>query len=201
MRHFSLLAIALCLIAVPSSAQIVNGTFDDGLVGWTLVGPNSIRVFADTTHGNPGACCGFGVSCHFSSLHEGIAQSIECGGDTGQEYCVIDFDYRFSWSNVSQFCHSSATLKVFVDDELVWHESFSGDQNWKRAELTVASGPHALRIYGDGSDETLVYLDNIRATASSVAVEGTTWSRIKTDLFAPRFPSGWTRHVSIPPTN
>lgn len=175
------LAIAGALVlagAFPATAQILNGTFDNGLTGWTVTttGGGSATVF---TNGNPAPGArlwnGFG---HAGSAT--LTQTFNCGGGSDGS-CSLSLDYA-----TDTLYGSNMVVTVTLDNVVMYSANHNGGVTaYTPVQFSVPCGQHTLAISAASTSTSLfsnwmMFVDNVTASCvPPVSTEGSTWSSLK----------------------
>lgn len=175
------LAIAGALVlagAVPATAQILNGTFDNGLTGWTVTttGSGSATIF---TNGNPAPGArlwnGFGQAGSAT-----LTQTFNCGGGSDGS-CSVSLDYA-----TDTLYGSHMVVTVTLDNVVMYIANHNGGVTaYTPVQFSVPCGQHTLAISASSTSTSLfsnwmTYVDNVTASCvPAVSTEGSTWSSLK----------------------
>lgn len=184
MRNWMLnpcLALAGALLlasAVPAAAQIVNGTFDNGLAGWTVTttggGGSSVYSF-----GNPGPSVW--LWNRFDNAGSvTLTQTFDCGGDV-DGMCFLSLEYATDVTG-----GANMFVVVELDNVVVYSANHASTiQAYTPVLFSAPCGPHTLEITA-GSTATwpfanwMMILDNVTASCvPTVPTEVRTWSGLK----------------------
>jgi len=184
MRHAPLalsLAIA-CILALagtaPAAAQILNGTFDNGLTDWTVTttGGSAATVF---TNGNPapGARLWDGFDNAGSAT---LTQTFNCGG-TGDGLCFLSLEYA-----TDTVFGSYMAVTVTLDNVVMYSANHNGGFTaYTPVEFSVPCGQHTVGISAASTRTSIfsswtMYVDNVTASClPPVSTDGSTWSSLK----------------------
>lgn len=185
MRHMHLalsLAIAGVLAltgATPATAQISNGTFDNGLTDWTATTTGGGDVSVSSTNGNPGP----GIWLWNGFDHAGSAtltQTFNCGGN-GDGVCFLSLEYA---TDVTGGTNMAVTVKL--DNVVVYSANHNGTvQTFMPVLFSAPCGPHTIEISAASTNTSLfshwmMIVDNVTASCvPPVATDGSTWSSLK----------------------
>ncbi|MBK7772364.1 MAG: hypothetical protein IPI48_18070 [bacterium] len=165
--------------AAPVAAQILNGTFDNGLADWTVTttGNGAATVF---TNGNPapGARLWNGFSNAGSAA---LTQTFNCGDGTGEGLCFLSLEYATDTTH-----GSNMAVTVTLDNVVVHSASYNGSVTaFTPVQFSVPCGQHTLKISAASSSASLfaswmTFVDNVTAACvPPVSTEGSTWSSLK----------------------
>jgi hypothetical protein len=176
-------ALAILTLALPASAQLINGDFEDPAgIGWGITLPNpdwtgEIRPAG----GNPDGYA-YLMSWYTDPLSEGtglFGQTFDCGDDPAN-VCVITLDYSHGLVDASSL---SGRVVIYIDGVLV-HTSPPVDyQPWTTVTFSVPCGIHLLEMgleVDAGNNAWEACFDNVRAECDdSVPTIDRDWGDIK----------------------
>lgn len=178
-----LLSIAAALLMSPAigAAEVVNGDFEEGETGWTLLPIPNWRVDILPVDGNPGGCARI-LSSDLNSGGTGcvtVAQAFECGSDPGFT-CEITVDYEHFRGLANPL---AARVKIFLDGNLVHTSPPTDKQPWTTVTLSADCGEHVINLcleVDEGDNGWIALFDNVTARCDSpTPSEEGTWGSIK----------------------
>lgn len=185
MRHAPLalsLAIAGALAlagAAPATAQIINGTFDAGLTGWTATttGDGGATVFSNGNPAPGARLWNWGNASGSATL----TQTFECGGGA-EGLCFLSLEYATDVTG--GVTNMAVTVKL---DNVVMYSAIHNSTvaTYSPVLFSAPCGQHTLEISA-GSTATqpwanwMMIVDNVTASCvPPVSTEGSTWSGVK----------------------
>jgi hypothetical protein len=178
-RTLSILTLALALLPVAATAQVVNGDFEAGGTGWSTSIPAQWSITFPPAGGNPDGHALIQSPFGNSGGEGCIAQTFLCGTDP-QGPCIITLDYRHRSIDASPL---TGRVRIFIDDTLVHTSPPSNLQDWTTVTFTAPCGEHTIRLclqVDAGNNGWQAAFDNVRAICDiPIGAERTTWGLIK----------------------
>ncbi len=174
-----ILIAASFLAAGPAAADVINGDFEDGGTGWTVVNPSGWAGYFPPSGGNPDGAAvmrspdadSAGIGCFW--------QTFMCGEPSDETECVISLDYR-----LEDYGAEPGTGRVLMVFDGVTTLLTDMPGEWMQHTFTVPCGEHTIELcleVDEGSHFWVASFDNVQAYCSGVVpAEEESWSAIKT---------------------
>jgi hypothetical protein len=173
------LAIAGALVlagAFPATAQILNGTFDNGLTGWTVTTTGGCSATV-STNGNPAPGARLWNNDAGSAT---LTQTFNCGGGSDGS-CSLSLDYA-----TDTLVGSKMVVTVTLDNVVMYSANHNGGVTaYTPVQFSVPCGQHTLGISAASTSTSpfsvwMMFVDNVTASCvPPVSTEGSTWSSLK----------------------
>ena len=182
----SLLSLCILLLLVsPATAQIVNGDFEAGGTGWTVVlappgggGPWTISFPA--AGGNPNGYANIHSPFGDSGGESCITQDFQCGEAGTVGVCDISLDYRHMTWDSSPL---AGRVNIYIDGVLVHTSPPVDDQGWTGFSFVTECGPHRIELcleVDPGNNGWEACFDNVLAECDdNVPVQDGSWGAVK----------------------
>jgi hypothetical protein len=187
MLKLFLISVVLALLTGRlAQAQIVNGSFEDSLSGWTVTAPpptGTLPLYSplDRIHGKPGSCLALRRLCPLNiSTDVQIEQTAILGDSASADSCEVSFDMFVGWDPCLS-TNVSHSVRAFVDGWQIWRLLGDfGTHPYQHITLTAPAGHHHLKLWFHVYNGAYLWVDNIAVTPTiQVPVRPTTWSHIK----------------------
>jgi len=169
---------AVALLAGNAAADVINGDFEDGGTGWTVVDPGEWSGFFPPAGGNPD---GYATMRSPSEDSAGIGcfwQTFMCGEFADDTECTITFDFR-----LEDFGADPGTGRILLVFDGVTTVLTDVPTDWQSYTLTVPCGEHTIEFcleVDEGSHFWVASFDNVVAICSDeVAAEQHSWGAMK----------------------
>jgi hypothetical protein len=171
--------LSVILMAETASADVINGSFDDGATGWsTSADPSDLlAVTFPTIGGDPGS---YALLSGNGGGTARLSQSFLCGDPGGGTECTITFQYKLFDLLLSE--PGTARIAVTIDGfqtVLVDHSQ----PNWTTATFVAPCGQHTLEIVlviDPGDNSWGASIDNVHAAcAGTVDDQARSWGGVK----------------------
>lgn len=172
--------LVLLLASTPATAQITNGSFDDGGTGWTTSADPGLSVGFSSTGCSSAPHAQFGSGQQNPGGQACISQSFSCGTPGDDTSCRVNLDYRFN--PVSAFNGDTARFLVYLDGGL--ELTLAATTEWTSADFLVECGQHTIEICFEVDPEDYAWLgciDDVEALCQGVVVpnDNSSWGAVK----------------------
>lgn len=164
--------------AGPAGAQLVNGTFDGGLNGWTVTATGGGGAMVLST-GNPGPAA-YLWDMYDNAGTATLSQTFNCGGGS-DGVCFLSLEYA---TDVTGGANMAVT--VTLDNVVVYSATHpSTVTTYTPVLFSAPCGEHTLAITAGstaswGFAHWMLILDNVTASCvPPVSTEARTWSGLK----------------------
>ena len=176
------LAAGACLaLALPASAQVINGDFELGGLGWTVAVPPTWSGSFPAAGGNPGGFADIRSPFGNSGGTGCVLQTFTCGDPDVGTACVFTLDYFLDNIDASSL---SGRIRIYVDGLLLFTSAPADDIPWSAVSFTVPCGVHTIQLclqVDAGNNGWEAGFDNVIAECDdSVPAEKLDWSTVKT---------------------
>ena len=179
LRCLFIISLFFLMLVNPVSADVVNGGFESGTVGWSITGLES------TTLGEPAINPQEGVLslALFNSLGVGNSSASQTIDVSGIRYISV-------WSNMDGY---GGSLFFYIDDELQYEANYPVEDVWYNYLVDVADINGNVDFMMWNSWDGFIWLDNITllsvASAASPAFDDVSWDY-------PEYFTGETAHIT-----
>lgn len=179
LKPISKLAVAaLLLCAAVAQADVMNGDFENGALGWAGSSPFNWVIEWPAGGGNPGGYAAIQSPFGGPGGLGIINQTFVCGQPGEQGTCTITVDYSLQQIDASNF---SGRILIRIDG--VVYTFAPNNAGWNTATFSVPCGVHVLELclqVDPSNNGWRACFDNVEATCDGVVPsESTNWGTIK----------------------
>jgi hypothetical protein len=176
------LAAGACLaLALPASAQLINGNFELGGLGWTMTVPPTWTGNFPPAGGNPGGFAHIQSPFGNSGGTGCVQQTFTCGDADPVAACVFTLDYFLNNIDASSL---SGRITIYVDGVLLFTSAPANDIPWSTVSFATPCGVHTLQLCLEvdaGNNGWEAGFDNVLAECDNpTPAETLDWSTVKT---------------------
>ena len=171
-----LLLLVPCLTLSPAWADVVNGNFEFGSQGWSVIQPPDWEITFPPAGGNPDGYASI-LSRFWDSEGEGCVHQTFVCGDEGT--CTISFDAMMAWLDSNEL---AGRLKVYANGVLKWTAPAVNELPWTPVVIDTDCGTVRLDLcleVDPGNNMWQGGYDNVAAVCEEVPVEHLGWGTVK----------------------
>lgn len=180
-RRVLLSACIVLLGAASAHADIKNGDFSSGSVGWTTSVPAGWTVEFPASGGHPGGFAHLQSPFGRSGGTACVSQRFVCGQKEPGSSCMITLEYTHRSIDASPL---TGRVKVSIDGTLVFTSAPSDLQDWTLLPLEVPCGEHTIDLCLEvdaGNNGWEAGFDNVTSDCfGATPAEPARWGTVKT---------------------